>query len=72
MVRIIDRDTLRRNSIKERMDKTPDVPRDLVDWLLKQYPEVLPSTNTPITDIMKMTGKRELVLRLWEMAYESD
>lgn len=54
------------NSIKPRVD------RELVDYLMKVYPEVIPSPDTTIESIMKQAGKRELVLELWRMAYESD
>lgn len=50
----------------------PTVSRELVDYLMDVYPEVLPSPDTPIEVIMKQAGKRELVLQLRRMAYESD
>lgn len=58
---------------RNRVTKTiPRVDRELANYLMDKYPEVIPSPTTTIEEIMKQAGKRELVKRLWEMAYESD
>lgn len=47
----------------------PYISRELADWLNKQYPEMIPEANQSRDAIMKYAGKRELVLRLKELAY---
>lgn len=50
----------------------PYISRELVDWLDRMYPEVIPEANQSRDKIMKYAGKRELVLKLKEIAYNVD
>jgi hypothetical protein len=43
---------------------TPPIPRDLVEWLDRTYPERCPSTGDTLEDIWRYAGARHLVRAL--------
>lgn len=62
----------RKDRRKGKVEPRPFIDKELVDWLMDKYPEVIPEANQSRDSIMLYSGKRSLVKELYRYAYESD
>lgn len=62
----------RNRKYKEHNRDIPYISIELIEWLDKQYPELIPDVDMDMNRIMKYSGKRELVLRLREIYNEAN
>jgi hypothetical protein len=48
--------------------KAPYIPDDVVEWLEKVYPNILPALNTPLSEIHAKIGEQRVIARLRQAA----